>query len=48
MRNTNLYLKVGKGLIDLETKRLGNAQPGYDLNAREVGPKRKVQMDRRR
>jgi hypothetical protein len=47
-RNTNLYLPVGKGLIDLETKRLGNAQTGYDLNLREVGPKRKVPMDRRR
>lgn len=48
-RRTNLYLRVGKGLIDLETKRKNNDQPGYySINLREVGPNRKVNMYRRR
>lgn len=47
-RFTNLYLKIGSGFKDLETKRKNNRKPGYRLNLREVGPQREVEMHRRR
>jgi hypothetical protein len=47
-RNTNLYLKIGRDFIDLQTKRKNNAKPGYSINLIEVGPKRKVAMHIRR
>ncbi len=47
-RFTNLYLKIGKDFINLETKRKNNTKPGYSLNLREVGPQREAATDRRR